>query len=238
MNVLILDHHFAQDIVELQLADDGRHVIRTVSPMYFARVAERFFPRDVWGSDLARYHAAEYAEARTRYRTLAFELLRDLYRVFPFELFVSPSDTFFYIRDVIDACRELGVPFVVVQKETGVSATSLAKHAGEMRRWFPFKGDWMTTCCEKSKVFWVAAGAEPEQVAVAGQPRFDYYRHPERWPRRAAGGGTAFSSCATTSTPTTRSGGSALRTGLGRRCIARPRQFSATSLRKGGWRCS
>lgn len=34
---------------------------------------------------------------------------------------VSPSDTYCYIRDVVQAAKDLGVPFVVVQKETTIS---------------------------------------------------------------------------------------------------------------------
>ncbi len=187
MNVLVLDHHFGQDIRALLLKNPGHHRVRTVSPLYFARVAERFFPPVVFDADLASYHAADLAAARAGYRRRAFDLLFDLYRLFPFDVFLSPSDTFFYIRDVIDACHELGVPFGVIQKETGVSVASLEKHASELRRWFPFKGDWMTTCSAKSLTFWVASGAAPERVFVVGQPRFDYYRQPEEWPARANG---------------------------------------------------
>ena len=187
MNVLILDHHFRQDIEALLLANDRAHVVRTVSPQCFARVAERHFPGDVFDADLSTYHAPELARVREAYGRVAIRLLFDLYKVFPFDLFVSPSDTFFYLRDAIDGCRDLGVPFVVVQKEAGVSAKALTKHAGEMRRWFPFKGDWMTTGSQKSRDFWVASGANRERVSVVGQPRFDYYRRSERWPARPDG---------------------------------------------------
>ena len=175
MKVVILDHNFEQDIEALQNAVRGRHVVRTISPSYFASLARRYFPADVWEADLSVYHDERYRDARARYRAAAVRRTFELHALFPFDVFVAPSDTFFYIRDVIDACHMLGVPFVVVQKELGVSARSLESHAGIMKRWFPFKGDWMTTCSEASKRFWVAAGADPEHVSVVGQPRFDYY---------------------------------------------------------------
>ncbi|MGI8509597.1 MAG: hypothetical protein ACR2MQ_09755 [Gemmatimonadaceae bacterium] len=175
MKVLILNHHFTQDIEALVHASDESDVIRIVAAEAFASVAREVFPAEVFGSDLARYHAPEYASARARYRERARQIAFELYLTFPFEALVVPSDTFFYIRDVIQVVRELGIPTVTVQKESGVSAKSLEHHSADMRHWFPFCGDAMTVCSQKSKDFWVAAGADPSDVSVLGQPRFDVY---------------------------------------------------------------
>ncbi len=180
MNVLILDHHFGQDIDALAQANQGKHTIRTIHPEYFAAAARKLFPASVFGSKLEVYHKPEYEQQRLAYREKAIRLLRDLYKIYQFDIFISPSDTFFYIRDVIDACKNIGVPFIVVQKELGVSAKSLEQHAAILRRWAPFCGDWMTTSSEKSRAFWQAAGANPECISVVGQPRFDVYRSPKR----------------------------------------------------------
>ncbi len=181
MKVLILDHHFKQDIDSLLLANHVNHEVRTVSPYYFANHALKCFPPPVWGPDFSAYYAPELEQARAEYREVAFQLLFDLYKIFPFDLFVSPSDTFFYVRDVIDACHEIGVPFVVLQKETGVAANSLRDEAEATRRWYPFKGDWMTTSSMRSREFWLASGARLDQISVVGQPRYDFYQQPERW---------------------------------------------------------
>lgn len=176
MKALIFDHHFAQDIEALVQASEDGDVIRIISAETFASVARDVFSPEVFGSDLSRYHAPEFARERVAYRERARQIAFDLYLTFPFDVFVVPSDTFFYIRDVIEAVRELGIPTVAVQKESGVSAKSLEHHSADMRRWFPFCGDAMTVCSEKSKEFWVAAGASPDDVSVVGQPRFDVYR--------------------------------------------------------------
>jgi len=175
VKVLILDHHFKQDIDALVRVASDNDIVRLVSAEFFASRAREIFPRDVFDADLARYHAPEFANHRATYRKVAAQLTSELYLTFPFDVLVLPSDTFFYIRDVIDTVREMGIAIVVVQKESGVSAKSLEHHATEMRRWFPFSGDIMTVCSEKSKDFWVACGAPPDQVLVLGQPRFDVY---------------------------------------------------------------
>jgi hypothetical protein len=181
LKVLILDHYFRQDIDALLAANHRGHIIRTLSPYYFADAAIKWFPKSVWGPDFQAYHAPELANARAAYRAEAQQLIFDLYRVFPFDVFVTPSDTFFYIRDVIDACRSMAIPFIVVQKETGVATGYLKTEAEATRRWFPFAGDWMTTSSHRSLDFWLAAGAKANQVSVVGQPRYDFYQTPSQW---------------------------------------------------------
>lgn len=174
MNVLIIDHHFGQDIDALVRASANDDVTRIVPAELFAARARLVFPADVF-SDLSRYYASELAPQREAYRKVARSVMLGLYLTFPFDALVLPSDTFFYLRDVIELVREWGIPTVVVQKESGVSAKSLAHHASDLRRWFPFSGDLMTVCSQKSKDFWVAAGTRPDQVQIPGQPRFDVY---------------------------------------------------------------
>lgn len=181
MKLLILNHHFQQDIDALLAANSARHEVRTISPHYFADAALPLFPEPVWGAEFAAYHAPELTDARLRYRAVAHELLFDLYTIYPFDAFVSPSDTFFYVRDVIDACHALSTPFIVVQKETGVATSYLKDEAAATLKWFPFAGDWMTTSSERSLEYWCAAGARRDQVSVVGQPRYDFYRQPEVW---------------------------------------------------------
>jgi hypothetical protein len=42
----------------------------------------------------------------------------------------------------------------------------------------------MTVCSERHRSFWLGAGADSERVTVTGQPRFDFYLQPARWPER------------------------------------------------------
>lgn len=175
MNVLILNHHFSQDINELEYFNSNMHTIKLISPDYFARHAKRLFPNEVFGTDLSIYFKKKYNNYRNKYRKVAFKLIYDLYKIFQFDVFIIPSDTYFYIRDVIDACEDLKIPVIVIQKELGVSKYSLENHASQIFETFPVKCTWMTTCSEESKKFWIKAGGESDKISVIGQPRFDYY---------------------------------------------------------------
>jgi hypothetical protein len=101
-----------------------------------------------------------------------------------FDAIVSPSDTFFYVRPLVDRARELGLPFVVVQKETTIAPATMVEHSRRLGRTFPFCSDRMFVCSERHKQFWVRAGADPELIDVLGQPRFDFYAQRDRWQRR------------------------------------------------------
>lgn len=178
MNILFIDHYFSQDIQEMSAAG-GNHVIRIVPFSYFYHAARRRFPPSVF-TGLENYYAPEIASARAQWRVEARRLVHRLYLSFPFDAIISPSDTFFYIRDVVTAAQELGTPFIVLQKETTIAPQTMAKHAQNIGRFFPFIGDLMLVCSERHKQFWLETGADSSKIIVTGQPRFDLYAHPER----------------------------------------------------------
>lgn len=177
IRVMALDHHFGQDLAALSLAGAERIQIRRVDPEYFSERAARYLPRRVFHG-LLDYHDPGLAEARARWAVEAARTFEELYALSPFDVFVVPSDTFFYIRDVVPVARRLGIPFIVVQKETTIAPHGMEHHAKDIGRLYPFIGDIMTVCSEHHRSFWIRAGADPAKVIVTGQPRFDYYASP------------------------------------------------------------
>ena len=178
MRFLFIDHYFSQDIQAMQMANN-HHAVRVVPFSYFYQAARRVFPAPVFDG-LETFHAPEYANARARWASAARRLLHELYLSFPFDAIIAPSDTFFYLRDVVAAAHELGMPFIVLQKETTIAPQTMATHAQNIGRWFPFIGDLMLVCSERHKQFWLNSGADPAKIGVTGQPRFDLYAHPEQ----------------------------------------------------------
>lgn len=180
MRILVLDHFFEQDIEALVSSGQGKHEFKKVSYEYFANRAHNYLPEAVF-SGLYEYHKPIYEEARKRWASAAKMSLFELYQIYPFDVMVSPSDTFCYIRDVIQAAKDLGVPFIVVQTETTISPDTMEFLAIETGRLFPFISDYMTVCSERHKEFWIRGGAPPDKIAVTGQPRFDFYSQPDKW---------------------------------------------------------
>lgn len=185
MKVLILDHHFSQDIESLKRAMPERTVLRTISPLYFAWRAQRYLPPKVFLiPGLEEYTRPEYSRHRERWARAARQALHEIYQIYPFDVFIAPSDTFFHVRDVVTACRELGVPFLIVQKETTRPAYFMEHTSRQVGRLFPFIGDFMTVCSERHKQFWLNADTPAAKIEVTGQPRFDFYQQPALWRSR------------------------------------------------------
>ena len=181
MRFLVLEHHFAQDIAALRHAAGEEIELDVISYEPLRSEALRILPREV-ASGFRAFAKPELEGARRRFATLLREILEDRFTTSPFDAIVMPSDTFFYVRATPPVAHALGVPFLVLQKETTISEHTMREHSQEVRRYCPPLADRMTVCSERHKRFWVCAGAAPERIVVTGQPRFDFYRRPSEWP--------------------------------------------------------
>lgn len=179
LRVVALDHFFDQDLRELEA--HPRLVVRRIP---FTRLRDRAIA--LLGSDAAvgleSVMRSELSAARGQYAAWLVDEIERIYLEWPFEAFVLPSDTFFYVRDLPDATHRLGVPTVVVQKETTVSPAAREMHARDVGHLAPPVADAMTVCSQAQLDFWLRAGATASAIAVTGQPRFDAYaRARSRW---------------------------------------------------------
>jgi hypothetical protein len=170
--VLALDHYFDQDLQALE--GHPQLELRRIPYQRFRAPAVRMMGPAV-GRGLRAFNEPHIATARLRY---ADWLVRDVDRLYlesPFDVFVLPSDTFFYVRALPAAAHRLGIPVVVVQKETTISPATMDVFSRELRAEAPFVSDFMTVCSERQRSFWMRAGAESDRIEVTGQPRFDIY---------------------------------------------------------------
>jgi hypothetical protein len=179
LRIVVLDHFFDQDISALREAA-GPSVEWRVLPYWRLRnAANRRLPERVQ-VDLGAYVADELARGRRRYATWLHREIGRLYSEWPFDVFVLPSDTFYYVRDLPSICHELGIPVFVAQKETTITDWTFVQTLPDVRAYTPFTSDYMTVCSERHKRFWVEAGADPSIIEVTGQPRFDLYASHQR----------------------------------------------------------
>jgi hypothetical protein len=177
MRALVLDHFFGQDIAALREALAPDEHLRTFGYGVLRAEALRVFPPTV-GVGLEAMSMPAFAAGRERYAARLQRLMDDEFAAGPFDVVVLPSDLFFYVRDLPTACERLGVPVVVVQKETTLSPATIEQLAGSIARHAPFQSTAMTVCSERQRSFWLRAGAPPERLTVTGQPRFDAYGAP------------------------------------------------------------
>lgn len=172
LQVLALDHYFDQDLRALEAHPRLR--VRRFPYQRLRGPALRMLGSAV-ATSLEAYNRADLEQERRRYARWLFGEVRRLYLEQAFDVIVLPSDTFFYVRSLPSAAHALGIPVVVVQKETTVSVGTMQVHSANMRAAAPFISDFMTVCSERHMEFWRRAGADPGRVEVTGQPRFDMY---------------------------------------------------------------
>jgi hypothetical protein len=172
IRVLAMDHFSDQDLRALE--SDPRLDVRRFPYQRFRQPAIRIMGRAV-ARGLHAYNSPDIAAARLRYAAWLQREVERLYLERAFDVILLPSDTFFYVRSLPGAAHALGIPVVVMQKETTISVHTMEEHSQEMRVEAPFVADWMTVCSERHREFWVRAGADGDLVEVTGQPRFDIY---------------------------------------------------------------
>ena len=181
MKFLIFDHFFQQDIEALRVVATG-HQLRVFQASVLSDIARKYLPAWAFGSfDPQGFARTDYVKAYQHYEEKSREVLHDLYLTFPFDAVIAPSDVFPYIRPWVTQTHELGLPFIVLQKETTVMPLFMIENARAIGQVFPFIGDLMLVCSERLKQFWLNTGAVADKIVVTGQPRFDFYRCPERW---------------------------------------------------------
>lgn len=178
MKLLCIDHFFEQDI-EAMVASSGEHHCWSIPFQRFYRAAHRIFPEEVH-TGIDAFFQPQYEQARREYAAAARAEVERLYKTYRFDAVLAPSDTFFWIRAVIDVLREMGIPVAVLQKEATIPPGWLEGPAKEWNEISPFIADHMLVSSENHRRFWLNGGVDPDIVAMTGQPRFDLYARPEQ----------------------------------------------------------
>jgi hypothetical protein len=172
LRVLALDHFFDQDLRALEA--HPRLEVRRFPYQRFRRPAMRIMGESV-ARGLEAYNDPALTQARGRYAAWLERDLRRLYLEWAFDALLLPSDTFFYVRTLPAAAHRLGLPVVVVQKETTISQATMETFSKEVAAAAPFVSDYMTVCSVRQREFWTRAGTNPDLIEITGQPRFDMY---------------------------------------------------------------
>jgi hypothetical protein len=175
MRILAFDHFFWQDLDELSRLIEPENEMVRISYQRWHREAHRYFPVEAFDG-IANAYSPELSKNWQAYRKWVEQETAWLINAYQPNLFVTPSDSFFYLRPFIASLKSFGVNTFVLQKETTISPMVMEVHSEEIGRFVPFMSDFMTVCSERHKQFWLKAGTNPDLISVTGQPRFDIYK--------------------------------------------------------------
>jgi hypothetical protein len=179
MNVLVFNHFFDLDIEAIEQSNPG-HSLFVVPFLYFRSKASKILGDDIINGEVEAFGEPQNKEKRARWREESLRIFTELQSVFTFDCFVTPSDSFCYIRDFISHCQNANIPVLVLQKETTISPFTMSTHSLRIGKELPFISDKMLVCSSRQKQFWLNAGAAENLIHISGQPRFDVYADTDR----------------------------------------------------------
>ena len=177
-NILIINHVFDQDIEALQLAN------REFNFIVFNAAILRFIPAQIFPAEVESYIAynrPSMAPLKRRYRKVIDRFTKRLIKKYRLVAVISPSDNFFYVRELIPALHEHGVPYYVVDKEGTICPAYFTHFAEYIKNNCPLIADHILVWSERQRAFWEKAGVSAQKITVVGQPRSDFWKQEERW---------------------------------------------------------
>jgi hypothetical protein len=181
---VIFNHCYDLDVDAL-CAADGPHTLWVLDPFAIFTDAELFFPPDQ--RDLACvYGEGEMRRSIARFkRRVITSLAKRLVRETRLDALITPSDTFYYLRPLIEELALLGVPTVVQDKEGTIAPSPIMDaHARVLAERYPPIADEYYMWSATHRDFWRRVGLADSKMKVLGQPRSDFFFHADRWPAK------------------------------------------------------
>lgn len=180
--VAVIDHNFIQDIESLQKQARGQGVNLIRIPYQpFYLMAALFFPE---GLRDGSYRTDALLDARAGYHRLMRAFLTRWGVRTKLSGFLTPSDSFFWIREPIGILKEFGISCLVIDKEGTISPHSMEHHSRQLQEFYPFMSDAIIVWSERQRDFWQRTGVPAEKIVVAGQPRSDFFFDSSLWMSR------------------------------------------------------
>lgn len=174
--LLVVNHFFDQDVRALMKQAKRLRVVALSAPVAF-RHASLLFPEPVRA--IKAPYATSSPVVRRAYRRTCRRFLRKAQRRHGIEALAAPSDAFYWIRELYEAARELGMMVVVLDKEGTISPYDWEAEARRLRENAPFMSDRIYVWSRRQRDYWMRVGAPAEKIRVVGQPRSDLFFDPE-----------------------------------------------------------
>ena len=169
---LLINHFFGQDVRALTLTNRRFHLVEVDAVRLFLG-AKIFFDYDVMAVRKP-YDQADPTMVK-EYRKECRLLLDRLKARFPLKVIITPSDVFYWLREMIVEARECGIPTVVLDKEGTISPYAFDAVAERIKSMAPLMSDRIFVWSERQREFWQRAGAEDARIRVIGQARSDLF---------------------------------------------------------------
>ena len=175
IKVLALNHFFDGeiDVLKKQL-DINQYDLYSLSPKPAFTRGYLWFPMSVQNAEI-KYDDQQLNAVKKRYRKYCKRLFQILNLFCGIDILITPSDSFFWIREFIKVANECGVCTIVADKEGMISPGNYTTGPRRIREYYPPLARYFFVWSERQKKFWMNAGVPEERVYVTGSLRTDTY---------------------------------------------------------------
>jgi hypothetical protein len=182
---LVFNHSYDLDIDALCAANTP-HTLWVLDAFALFTDVHLFFPPEQRDLDTA-YGEGAMRESIARIKAAYLDpLARRLVEQLHVDALITPADTFYYLRPLIEALAARGVPTIVQDKEGTIAPSPIMDEpARVLAERYPPIGDEFFFWNDSVRDFWLRVGLAPDRMRVLGQPRSDFFFHPDRWPSKA-----------------------------------------------------
>ena len=186
VKIAVFNHFLDQDLKAMQYAvQNGSLTDISIIPISIIYAwACFYFPESV--TEFTGYIDPKLNAAKLAFRARLAKTLRQLKNEVPKVTFLAPADQFFWVREFVLACKEVGYPFIVLDKEGTRSDDYFKLHTEEIKRYMPPLADYFLVWSQRQVEFHVMSGCDREKVFIVGQPRSDFWFYQERWQEKNA----------------------------------------------------
>lgn len=179
--ILVINHCFDGEIKALAAALPAfpDTAMFAVAPEPFFTPSVYLFPESI-SCGREPYDAPQFAELRRKSRELSGKLFRQIRSAYPFDAVLTPSDSFYWLREFLMVCRENKIPVIVADKEGTISPRSFDSEPLRIKKLFPPISDWFLVWSGRQRDFWLKAGVAEERIIVTGAARSDLFVNMKR----------------------------------------------------------
>lgn len=175
LKILVINHFFDGEIEALLKQINNEDIsIKYIYPEPAFTRAFVWFPSEIHNAKIP-YDSEEVKSIRLRFNKFCERVFLKMRRKYEFNLIVTPSDSFFWLREFICVAEKHGVPTIVADKEGTISPYDYLTAPNRIKEFYPPIAKYFFVWSERQKTFWVNSGVPRENITIVGSIRTDSF---------------------------------------------------------------
>jgi hypothetical protein len=169
--VLAINHFYDQDYEACSISAINHNFVVVNGPVLF-KFAKYFFSKRV--IELLIKYPSDNNKGLQQWKKISDDIFDRLDKKFNFDFIVTPSDSFYWIREFIKKGNESKIS-IILDKEGTISPFDFEKEAKKLSSFAPVLAKNIFVWSNRQKAYWEKIGAESSSIVVLGQPRSDLF---------------------------------------------------------------